>query len=62
MDVFCGMKCYMASWHEIERAKALGKRIEGRDGDYLIEAYQWQGNIYITDAGIKPPTAMEAEG
>lgn len=56
IDVFCGMKCYLASMDEIEQAKALGKRIEGRDGDYLIEAYQLGNRIYITDAGVKPQT------
>jgi hypothetical protein len=30
-------------------AKAHGKRVEGRDGDYIVVAYHWQGDVYITE-------------
>ena len=30
-------------------AERHGKRIEGRDGDYIVVAYQWQGQVYVTE-------------
>lgn len=46
---FMGFPIKTAPPLEIERAKKYGKRIEGKDGDTTVVAYQWGNDVYIVE-------------
>lgn len=46
---FMGFPVAEAGPQAIEWAKRYGRRIEGKDGNMTVVAYQWGNHIYITD-------------
>lgn len=60
INSFMGFPFRTASPVEFEEAKQLGKRIEGRDGDAIVIAYEWRGALWIADeSGVNGECAKE---
>jgi len=47
----------ICSQEDFDRAKAHGKPIDGRDGNFVVGGYELDGKIYLTRFEEMPPNA-----
>jgi hypothetical protein len=59
-DIFKWPK-QICTQEELDHAKAHGRPIEGRDGDYIVGGYELDGKIYLTRFEESPLPAPPQE-